>query len=75
MDIESGLLLGAISTLAAVVVHLWRRIDKEAQREKAEHLETRKQLREMQEDLLICREKMAARVSELERLKRELNGD
>ena len=37
MDVESGMLLGAISALATVVVYLWKRIE-------ASHAETRNEL-------------------------------
>ena len=71
MEIESGLLLGAIGSLAGVVVYLWRRIEKEIDQERKDHLETKKELKEVRDDLMLCR----VRVAELERINRELKND
>ena len=63
MEIESGLLLGAIGSLSGIVVYLWRRIEKEADQERSDHLETKRELAEVREQLVLCN----SRVMELER--------
>ena len=73
MDIDSGLLLGAVSALATVVVYLWRRIEADAKQERLDHAATKLELKEVTRQLIECRTQTATLMIELTKLKKLVN--
>ena len=73
MDIDSGLLLGAVSALATVVVYLWRRIEADAKQERLDHEATKLELKEVTRQLIECLMQTATLMIELTKLKKRVN--